>query len=138
MQLDQFSLKLFGVKKLNNNLEMDPSKIILDLALAVVSVISFKIYKYSADFSAIFEPKLIRFHFAINIADFLADMMCDLVYNYHFFRVAEFSAKFEPKLIRFHFAINIADFLADMMCDLVYNYHFFRVKAPMKKKKKNP
>jgi len=24
-------------------------------------------------------------------------MMCDLVYNYHFFRVAEFSAKFEPK-----------------------------------------
>ena len=54
-------------------------------------------------------------------------MMCDLVYNYHFFRVAEFSAKFEPKLIRFHFAINIADILADMMCDLVYNYHFFRV-----------
>ena len=127
MQLDQFSLKLFGVKKLNNNLEMDPSKIILDLALAVVSVISFKIYKYSPDFSAKCKPFFIRFHFAINSADFLADMMCDLVYNYHFFRVAEFSAKFEPKLIRFHFAINSADFLADMMCDLVYNYHFFRV-----------
>ena len=138
MQLDQFSLKLFGVKKLNNNLEMDPSKIILDLALAVVSVISLKIYKYSAEFSAELKPNLIRFYFAINIADFLADMMCDLVYNYHFFRVAEFSAELKPNLIRFHFAINIADFLADMMCDLVYNYHFFRVKAPMKKKKKNP
>ena len=38
LQLDQFSLKLFGVKKLNYTLEMDPSKIILDLALAMVSV----------------------------------------------------------------------------------------------------
>ena len=45
LQLDQFSLKLFGVKKLNYTLEMDPSKIILDLALAMVSVTTFISFK---------------------------------------------------------------------------------------------
>ena len=45
LQLDQFSLKLFGVKKLNYTLEMDPSKIILDLALAMVNVTTFISFK---------------------------------------------------------------------------------------------
>ena len=45
LQLDQFSLKLFGVKKLNYTLEMDPSKIFLDLALAMVNVTTFISFK---------------------------------------------------------------------------------------------
>ena len=45
LQLDQFSLKLFGVKKHNYTLEMDPSKIFLDLALAMVNVTTFISFK---------------------------------------------------------------------------------------------